>query len=129
MDEPVADMTRGILDGHVVLDRAIAERGRYPAIDFSRSISRSTPMAWSEEEAALAARARAVVARYEEAEPMIRAGLYAAGTDPALDEAIRLWPDLDAFLGETTEGRTSRKSFARLGAILSGRVAPPGRAG
>jgi len=119
MDEPVADITRGILDGHVVLDRAIAERGRFPAIDLSRSVSRSAPAAWTAGEAALAARARALVARYEEAEPMLRAGLYAAGTDQALDQAIALWPRLDAFLGALTEG-AGAGSFARLREILDG---------
>lgn len=120
MDEPVADISRGILDGHVVLERAIAERGRFPAIDLSRSVSRSAPAAWTAEEAALAGRARSLVARYEEAEPMLRAGLYAAGSDPALDEAIALWPRLDAFLGELAEGASSQQSFARLRAILEG---------
>lgn len=122
MDEPVADMSRGVLDGHVVLERAIAERGRFPAIDLGRSLSRSAPMAWSAEEAALAGRARSLIARYEEAEPMIRAGLYVGGSDPALDEAIRLWPALDAFLAETTQGAGRGAAFARLRAILgSGR--------
>ena len=120
MDEPVADMARGTLDGHVVLERGIAERGRFPAIDLGRSVSRSAPMAWSADEAALAARARALTARYEEAEPMVRAGLYTAGADPALDEAIALWPRLDAFLGAGSEGRSSEESFTRLRAILDG---------
>jgi flagellum-specific ATP synthase len=118
MDEPVADMVRGILDGHVVLDRAIAERGRFPAIDLRRSVSRSAPMAWSGHEAALVARARAIIARYEEAEPMIQAGLYTAGTDPAIDEAIALWPPLDRFVGAAAEGQSSLESFARLNDIL-----------
>jgi flagellum-specific ATP synthase len=118
MDEPVADMVRGILDGHVVLDRAIAERGRFPAIDLRRSVSRSAPMAWSEREAALVARARALIARYEEAEPMIQAGLYTRGTDPAIDEAIALWPALDRFVGTSAEGESDLQSFARLSEIL-----------
>jgi flagellum-specific ATP synthase len=119
MDEPVADMVRGILDGHVVLDRAIAERGRFPAIDLRRSVSRSAPMAWSGHEAALVARTRAIIARYEEAEPMIQAGLYTAGTDPAIDEAIALWPALDRFVGTAAEGESSLESFARLSDILA----------
>ncbi len=118
MDEPVADMVRGILDGHIVLSRAIAERGRFPAIDLCRSLSRSAPAAWSKREAALAIRARAAVARYEEAEPMLRAGLYAAGSDPAIDEAIRLYPALDRFLGTLTDRQPSEASFARLARIL-----------
>ena len=118
MDEPVADMVRGTLDGHVVLDREIAERGRFPAIDLRRSVSRSAPMAWSEREAALVARARALIARFEEAEPMIQAGLYSLGTDPGIDEAIALWPALDRFVGTSAEGESDLESFARLGDIL-----------
>lgn len=129
MDEPVADMVRGTLDGHVVLDRSIAERGRFPAIDLRRSVSRSAPMAWSGPEAALVARARAIIARYEEAEPMIQAGLYTAGTDPATDEAIALWPALDRFVGTAAEGAGGLESFARLGEILGAARKPPEAAG
>ena len=131
MDEPVADMVRGTLDGHVVLDRAIAERGRFPAIDLRRSVSRSAPMAWSEREAALVARARGLIARYEEALPMIQAGLYSLGTDPEIDEAIALWPALDRFVGTSAEGQSDLESFARLSEILdSGGTAPePGGEG
>jgi flagellum-specific ATP synthase len=118
MEEPVADMVRGTLDGHVVLDRAIAERGRFPAIDLRRSVSRSAPMAWCDSEAVLVARARALIACYEEAEPMIQSGLYTAGTDPAIDEAIALWPALDRFVGTSAEGESDLESFARLGEIL-----------
>jgi len=120
MDEPVADMARGVLDGHIVLDRAIAERGRYPAIDLRRSVSRSAPGAWTVEEAALAGEARRLVAAYEEASPMIQAGLYQAGADPTIDRAIAIWPSLDAFLGRITEGRAAEESFAALHELLTG---------
>jgi flagellum-specific ATP synthase len=76
-------------------------------------------MAWSGHEAALVARTRAIIARYEEAEPMIQAGLYTAGTDPAIDEAIALWPALDRFVGTAAEGESSLESFARLSDILA----------
>jgi flagellum-specific ATP synthase len=118
MEEPVADMVRGVLDGHVVLDRAIAERGRFPAIDLRRSVSRSAPAAWTEDEERLAARARRLLAAYEDAAPMIQAGLYQPGGDPLLDEAVRRWPALDAFLAAPSEG--TGKAFARLAAILAG---------
>lgn len=95
MEEPVADILRGVLDGHVVLDRAIAERGRFPAVDVLRSVSRSLPHAASVPENALIARARAALGAYSESELMIRAGLYAAGTDPKLDTAVRIYPALD----------------------------------
>ena len=122
MDEPVADILRGTLDGHVVLDRAIAERGRFPAINLLRSISRSLPAAASEAENALLLEARRVIATWEQAEMMIQAGLYVAGSDPRIDEAIRLWPALDGFLaGRQDKG--PRSSFATLAHLL-GRAAP-----
>jgi flagellum-specific ATP synthase len=123
MEEPVADILRGVLDGHVVLDRRIAERGRYPAVDLLRSVSRSLPGAASAEENALIARARRALGAYDRSEMMIQAGLYAAGSDPEIDDAIGLWPALDAFLAEP-EIADSAASFARLAAILSGQ---PGR--
>ncbi|QYX57101.1 FliI/YscN family ATPase [Roseovarius sp. SCSIO 43702] len=117
MDEPVADILRGVLDGHVVMDRAIAERGRFPAIDLLRSVSRSLPAAASADENDLIARTRMLLGAYERSETMIRAGLYSEGSDPRLDEAIRAWPDLDALVGEV-EGGTTRDSFDRLALIL-----------
>lgn len=117
MDEPVADILRGVLDGHVVLERDIAERGRYPAIDVGRSVSRSLPDAASEEENRIIAEARRLLGAYEQSEVMIRAGLYQAGADPVLDQAVRAWPDLDAFFARTdTDGIAS--SFQRLQLIL-----------
>lgn len=101
MDGPVADTLRGVLDGHVVLDRAIAERGRYPAINLLRSISRSLPEVATPEENRLLSQARSHLAAYERAELMIQSGLYAAGTDAAIDAAVRLWPALDGFLART----------------------------
>ena len=65
MDEPVADILRGVLDGHVVMDRAIAERGRFPAIDLLRSVSRSLPDAATKEENALISEARRLLGAYE----------------------------------------------------------------
>ncbi len=117
MDEPVADILRGVLDGHVVMEREIAERGRYPAINLLRSVSRSLPQAASEAENALIARARRLLGAYDRAEMMIQAGLYAAGSDPLVDAAIRIWPALDAFLSEDAPGGIA-ESFARLRAIL-----------
>jgi flagellum-specific ATP synthase len=118
MEEPVADILRGVLDGHVVLDRKIAERGRYPAIDLLRSISRSLPAAASESENAVIAEARRLLGAYDRAELMIQAGLYAAGSDPLIDEAIRVWPQLDAFLAEDAVGGIEG-SFKRLAACLA----------
>ena len=117
MDEPIADMVRGVLDGHVVMDRAIAERGRFPAIDIRRSVSRSLPHAASEEENALLRDARGLIAAYEEAAPMIQTGLYAAGSDPKIDRAITLWPMLDEFVGVRRD--TAKQSFELLEQILN----------
>ncbi|MEM6587608.1 MAG: FliI/YscN family ATPase [Pseudomonadota bacterium] len=117
MDEPVADVLRGVLDGHVVMDRAIAERGRYPAIDLLRSVSRSLPRTAVLSENELILRARRLLGAYAQSETMVRAGLYTDGTDPELDQALRIWPDLDAFIGETEQGN-SENSFNKLNLIL-----------
>lgn len=120
MEEPVADILRGVLDGHVVLDRAIAERGRFPAIDVLRSVSRSLPHAATPEENALIARARAALGAYAESELMIRAGLYSQGSDAALDEAVRIYPGLDHFV--TLKSPETRTSFGLLADALAGPV-------
>lgn len=117
MDEPVADILRGVLDGHVVLDRQIAERGRYPAIDLLRSVSRSLPAAASEEENAMILRTRALLGAYARSETMVKAGLYAEGSDPELDQALKVWADLDAFIAEK-ETVSAKNSFNRLSLIL-----------
>lgn len=126
MDEPVADILRGVLDGHVVMEREIAERGRFPAINLLRSVSRSLPAAASAEENSLLAAARRLLGAYDRAELMVQSGLYARGSDPVVDAAIRVWPALDAFLAETEETGTSA-SFDRLRQIVaeSGLPSPP----
>ncbi|SMX47448.1 FliI/YscN family ATPase [Actibacterium lipolyticum] len=118
MDEPVADILRGVLDGHVVLDRQIAERGRFPAIDLLRSVSRSLPDAASGDENALITGARRLLGAYERVEVMIQAGLYTAGSDPEIDAAIKVWPLLDAFLAQE-EAEDTAASFANLAQCLA----------
>lgn len=117
MDEPVADILRGVLDGHVVLDRKIAERGRYPAIDVLRSVSRSLPAAATEKENQILAHARKYLSIHDQNAMMIRAGLYAQGSDVEIDKAIQLWPELDAFLARPEKG-SPENSFAQLELIL-----------
>ncbi len=117
MEEPVADILRGVLDGHVVLDRKIAERGRFPAIDLLRSVSRALPGAASEAENTLISAARQRLGAYDRSEMMIQAGLYAQGSDPALDAAIACWPKLDTFLAED-EWENTAASFRRLAECL-----------
>lgn len=117
MDEPIADILRGVLDGHIVLDRAIAERGRYPAIDVLRSVSRSLPAAATAEENKLLSEARRMLGAYDRNEMMIRAGLYSQGTDPEVDQAIALSGDLDDFMARDEE-QNSAASFQQLELIL-----------
>ncbi len=118
MEEPIADMVRGILDGHIILDREIAERGRYPAINIPRSISRSLPDAASEDENKDLQQARKFIRLFEESQTMIQAGLYVAGTDPALDKAISVYPALDAFVSEI-EPANIEVNFTKLKKILN----------
>ena len=117
MDEPVADILRGVLDGHVVLSREIAERGRFPAIDVGRSVSRCLPDAASETENSVISEVRRLLGAYEQSEVMIKAGLYSQGADPVLDRAVRLWPELDAFFARSSDAGISG-SFDRLNLIL-----------
>lgn len=120
-NEPVADATRGILDGHVIMDRKIAEAGRYPPIDVLRSVSRTAPGCLSEQEAALVRRARAILAQHASMADMIRLGAYRVGTDSTVDEAIRLAPRIEALLRQA-KGKHARAqdSFAALDEILAG---------
>ncbi|MEL6169670.1 MAG: FliI/YscN family ATPase [Pseudomonadota bacterium] len=113
MDEPLADLVRGVLDGHVVLSREVAETGRYPAVDLVRSVSRSLPDAASPEEIALINETRKLLGAYEKAELMVRAGLYTPGADPITDRAVACWPALDAFAGRP-ETVSTEASFVAL---------------
>ncbi|THD73820.1 FliI/YscN family ATPase [Thalassobius vesicularis] len=117
MDEPIADILRGVLDGHVVMDRAIAERGRYPAINLLRSVSRSLPGAATAPENALIAEARQLLGAYDRSEMMIRSGLYTPGNDEILDRAVSVWAELDAFVGQI-ETQGTDASFAKLQLML-----------
>ena len=119
MEEAVADILRGVLDGHVVLDRKIAERGRFPAIDLLRSVSRSLPDAATKEQNFDIALARKLLGTYDRAELMIQAGLYSKGSDPQIDLAIKVWPELDAFLAEDAPADGINGSFRRLHAALN----------
>ena len=117
MEEPVADMIRGILDGHIILDRDIAERGRYPAIDVLRSVSRSLPHAATEDENALIRECRRMFALYEEIAPMLRANLYEFGKDAEADRAIALYSLLDHYAG-TPNSQGIEAAFDQLREIL-----------
>lgn len=117
MDEPIADILRGVLDGHIVLNREIAERGRFPAIDVSRSVSRCLPGAATPEQNQLIGEVRKFLGTYEQSEVMIRAGLYSEGADLVLDQAVKVWPELDGFFGKI-DSDGIQNSFNRLQLIL-----------
>ncbi|HEY2836684.1 MAG TPA: flagellar protein export ATPase FliI [Rhizomicrobium sp.] len=118
-NEPVSDAVRGILDGHIVLDRAIAERGRYPAINVLKSVSRAMPGCNSEEEQSLVFQARGPMTLYEDMAELIRLGAYKAGTNPEVDNAVALHPKLEAFLRQKKDEQAGlSESYAALSHIL-----------
>jgi flagellum-specific ATP synthase len=120
-NEPVSDAVRGILDGHIVLDRAIAERGRFPAINILRSVSRVMPGCNSESEQNLVVRARKPLTIYEDMAELIRLGAYKAGTNPEVDSAVKLYPQLEAFLAQRKdEQAVLGEGYAALQAIMDG---------
>src|SRR5579859_914653 len=98
MDEPIADEVRGILDGHIVLDRAVAARGRYPAVDALGSLSRVMDSVVTPEHRDAARKLRALVAHFEAKRDLVTLGAYAKGTDRDLDEAIVKMPRIEQWL-------------------------------
>lgn len=94
MNDPVADAVRGILDGHLVLDRRIAMQGRYPAIDPLASLSRLAAKLWSPEQERLATAARAALAAAAEVQELVEVGAYVPGSNPAADRGLRAAPHL-----------------------------------
>jgi len=123
-NEPIADAVRGILDGHIVMERAIAERGRFPAINVLKSISRTMPACQRQYEREIVTNARQTLASYSDMEELIRIGAYRTGADPAVDRAIRLNPALEAFMTQDkNEATTLDEAFLRLHAILTSEAA------
>ncbi len=98
MDEPIADTVRGILDGHFVLSRQLAQRTHYPAIDILQSISRLFPVVSGPVTRKAVARVRRLMVSWAEAQDLIEVGAYHTGTNPAIDEAIALRDKIEAFL-------------------------------
>lgn len=122
--DPIADASRAILDGHFVLSRALAEQGHYPAIDIEQSASRVMHNVVSREHFDLARRFRAVYSRYQKARDLIQVGAYVSGSDPQVDESIRLQPAMVAFLQQTMfEAAPMDQSLADMAAVLG--AAPP----
>ena len=119
-NEPIADAVRGILDGHIVMERAIAERGRYPAINILRSVSRTMPGCNTDQENALVGRARRLLSAYNDMAEMIRLGAYRRGSDPLVDEAIEYNPAIEEFLKQGKRERTDMEAgYAKLAEILN----------
>lgn len=106
-NEPVADAVRGILDGHIVMERAIAERGRYPAINVLKSVSRTMPRCVPPEHLPVLRKARQLLSTYTDMEELIRLGAYRKGSDPTVDEAIHRFELIDDFLNQGKDDATS----------------------
>jgi flagellum-specific ATP synthase len=118
-NEPIADAVRGILDGHIVMERAIAERGRFPAINVLKSISRTMPGCQLPHERDVVSQARQLLSAYSNMEELIRIGAYRMGSDPQIDRAIALNPALEAFLSQDKDEAMSLEvAFAHLSEIL-----------
>jgi flagellum-specific ATP synthase len=120
-NEPIADAVRGILDGHVVMERAIAERGRYPAINVLKSVSRTMPKSADPAYLPVVNEAKRVMATYADMEELIRLGAYRPGSSEEVDAAIRLHEPLEAFLRQAKDEVTHLgEGYERLARILKG---------
>ena len=117
-NDPIADAIRGTLDGHIVLDRAIAEQGRFPAVDVLKSISRLADKAWQGQERELVSRLRRMIARYEDTRDLRLLGGYQRGSDETLDQAVDLVPHLYDFMIQSPGDHGTGEPFAALSAAL-----------
>lgn len=118
--DPIADAARAILDGHIVLNRSLAESGHYPAIDIEQSISRAMHTITTPEHQQYARHLKQLYSRYQRNKDLINVGAYASGSDRILDEAIRLVPNIEAFLQQQiTEKCDVSESLAQLSALFS----------
>ncbi|NKB43045.1 MAG: flagellar protein export ATPase FliI [Alphaproteobacteria bacterium] len=121
-NEPISDAVRGILDGHIVLNRAIAERGRYPAIDVLKSISRTMPACNTDDQNELLERARKYISAYEDMAELIRLGAYRRGSNPDVDEAMYYYPRIEDFMRQTKDDHSDLDTCYRL---LAEALTPP----
>ena len=122
MDEPVADTVRGILDGHIVLSRELANMGHFPAIDVLASVSRLSSVVYTDEQEELVRRARLLLGEFAAARDLIDVGAYVPGSNALIDEAIARRPDLNSFLqqGETEMSDIDRTWSALADALTKG---------
>ena len=124
IDDPVSDSVRAIVDGHIALDRGIASRGRYPAIDLAQSVSRLLTDLASKEEQALVRRVLKLLSVHAASRELVEVGAYRAGSNPELDAALKLLPAVEEFLSQDAGTRTSRADALRqLRAVLGARSA------
>ncbi|PJI55654.1 hypothetical protein CTI14_03020 [Methylobacterium radiotolerans] len=117
-NDPVADSIRGTLDGHIVLDRAIADQGRYPAIDVLGSISRLADRVWTEQQRQLVRMLKSLIARYEDSRDLRLMGGYHVGADPELDQAVALVPKIYDALRQDPTDPQSLDAFLDLATAL-----------
>jgi flagellum-specific ATP synthase len=119
--DPIADAARAILDGHIVLNRTLAEAGHYPAIDIEQSISRVMHSITTPGQQALARRLKQLTSRYQRSRDLIAVGAYSAGSDAMLDEAIALQPQIERFLQQGIHERaTMPESCGQLATLFPG---------
>jgi len=119
MNEPIADTVRGILDGHFVLDRSLANKGQYPAINVLKSISRVMNQITSSEHKAYAEKIRGILATYLNSEDLINIGAYKRGSSIEVDEAIRYYPKIISFLKQQTDEKFTFEESVHLLAQLA----------
>ncbi|AHA58133.1 flagellum-specific ATP synthase [Geobacillus genomosp. 3] len=108
MNEPIADAVRGILDGHFVLERQLANKGQYPAINVLKSVSRVMPHIISAEHREAASRLRRLLSTYIDSEDLIQIGAYKRGSSLEIDEAIQFYPQIMAFCRQEIDEKTTR---------------------
>ncbi len=123
--DPVADTARGILDGHLFLSRELADSGHYPAIDIEKSISRVMPRVTQQDHQLAARHVKQLISRYMRGRDLVSMGAYAPGSDPGLDEALRQWPKIQAFLQQgIDETHDMKESLSSLFEIAGGNGNP-----
>jgi flagellum-specific ATP synthase len=117
-NDPVADCIRGIVDGHIVLDRAIADRGQFPAINLQTSISRLAQHVWTPEQRKLVVQLKSMIARYEDSRDLRALGGYQKGSDAELDQAVELVPKVFRALIQGPDTPQSQDPFRELATAL-----------
>jgi flagellum-specific ATP synthase len=118
-NDPIADSIRGTLDGHIVLDRKIADQGRYPAVNVLTSVSRLANTVWSAEQRKLVMMLRAMISHYEDTRDLRLMGGYQKGADAELDKAIDIVPKLYETMKQTLTDPPSNDPFQEVARALS----------